>query len=91
MTTPRDKRNMAFTLFEMLIVVSILAIVLALITRAWHRAKWTATIIKESAVIRSKLDDALIRGAIKPKDYEFYREQIQRQIKTGLSQNPGAP
>ena len=75
----------------MLIVVSILVIMLGLITRAWHRAKWTAVVIKEGALIRSKLDDALIRGAIKAKDYEFYREQIQRQIKTGLTQNPSAP
>lgn len=77
----------AFTLLEMIVVVAILAIVLALVTQAWGRAKRTAQVIADSAVIRSKLDDAVLRGAIRShKAHDEARRHIEWQIKMGLKQ-----
>lgn len=77
----------AFTLVEMLVVIAILAIVLALVAGAWRRAKQTAQVIADSAQIRQKLDDAVIRGAIRShKAHDEARRHIEWQIRMGLKQ-----
>jgi prepilin-type N-terminal cleavage/methylation domain-containing protein len=89
--TLNNRRRGAFTLIEMVVVVALIAVVLGLATAAWLRAKHVTRVIKEGAVIKSKLDDAIIRGAVKAKDYEFYRQQMARQIKSGLDGNVAPP
>ena len=79
-----NPKNKGFTLIELLVVIVLITVLVSLISAAWLKARRTAEIIKAKAVIRSKLDDALIRRAIKARDYEFYRAQIERQIKTGM-------
>lgn len=80
-------KSHAFTLIEALVVVAILAIVLALVAGAWRRAKRTAQVIADSAQIRSKLDDAVIRGAIRNhRQHDEYRKQIDRMLQSGLKQ-----
>jgi prepilin-type N-terminal cleavage/methylation domain-containing protein len=77
----------AFTLLEALVVIAILAIVLALVAGAWRRAKRTAQVIADSAQIRSKLDDAVIRGAIRShKQHDEWRKQFDRMLQSGLKQ-----
>jgi hypothetical protein len=73
-------------MIELLLVVSLLCVLLSLLSAAYSRAKRISRVTQEAVSLKHKYDDALIRGAIKPRDYEFYLKQFQRQYKAGLEQ-----
>lgn len=61
-----------------MIVVAIIGTILGTVGWAYSKAKRSAAVIKEAAIIKSKIDDAVIRRAIySHKDHDFYRHRLQ--------------
>lgn len=67
----------------------LLAVLIGLIVSVLLRAKRAARVVKDGAALKQKLDDALLRRAIRDyPEYDHYRRQLERQMKSAYELEP---